>query len=174
MKLIVKDFGDRSVGLREKSWEVDVPFEKVDSDIQDLTVFRKDIEALYRNYADGRVVAEYDFELEYAAQMEKDLNQHNTEKARFPSFGEYLQNTAKEMKKLTRSNNHTESVMRLARFVDDKQAYEVLKAIQEKINKVGHINNEQIASRMKIMYSLLNQVKAKHGESAYRLLHGSM
>jgi len=59
MKLIVTDYGDSSVGISPQSWNVDVPFNKED---ENLEYFRTSILNLYGEFAEGRLSAVYDFE----------------------------------------------------------------------------------------------------------------
>lgn len=71
MKLYLTDKGDESVGIFPVTWEVDVPFEKPDPDIilldddfDDLEWFRQQQIDIYKEYCQGKLTAEYDFELE--------------------------------------------------------------------------------------------------------------
>ena len=71
IKLIVTDKGDPSVGINAQDWEVEFPLYIAcmapisDDDKEMLEDFREDIVNVYRNYCDGRCVAEYDFEMKY-------------------------------------------------------------------------------------------------------------
>jgi len=72
MKLIITDWGDPSVGIWAISYEINCPFEKPDSDVilldddfDDLGWFRQQQIDIYKEYAQGKLTAQYDFELEY-------------------------------------------------------------------------------------------------------------
>lgn len=62
--LIVWDQGDPSVGIYPQAWTVVAPFSRKDAmnDGELREGFRKEIEAVYKEYAEGRVMADYDFE----------------------------------------------------------------------------------------------------------------
>lgn len=61
MKLIIREYGDNSVGIRDAYYEVECPFEK-DVEEENLEFFRKNIEGIYREFCEGKIRAEYDFE----------------------------------------------------------------------------------------------------------------
>lgn len=63
MKLFVTDHGDPSVGLFSQTWEVDCPFNREDLDGEGLNLFKTDIKKLYKEFANGKVTAEYEFEV---------------------------------------------------------------------------------------------------------------
>jgi hypothetical protein len=60
MKLFITDFADPSVGLFQASYDVVCPFEK--EDVHALSFFKEEIKKIYSEFAEGKVVAEYDFE----------------------------------------------------------------------------------------------------------------
>jgi len=64
MKLIITDYGDPSVGIFSSTYEITCPFEKDDTDDGDLDIFRSDGLRLYEGFAQGKLVAEYDFEVQ--------------------------------------------------------------------------------------------------------------
>ena len=64
MKLIVTDKGDPSVGIYPMDWIIETPFnDDWKEETDQLEYFREVIKALYREFAEGRIEAEYDFEL---------------------------------------------------------------------------------------------------------------
>lgn len=78
MKLHVTDKGDPSVGIFDKSWEVECPLTKrCDSD--DLDFFREKIVAIYSEFAFGRVTATYDFEIDQNVKQSLEANQESSE-----------------------------------------------------------------------------------------------
>ena len=62
MKLIVKDCGDRSVGINDIYWDVDCPFDDKD-DKETLEFFRESIINLYAEFAEGRITADFEMML---------------------------------------------------------------------------------------------------------------
>lgn len=71
MKLHLCDQGDESVGIFPITWEVDCPFEKpdlsklfTDDDIADFEWFKQQQIDIYKEYAQGKLTAAYDFELQ--------------------------------------------------------------------------------------------------------------
>ena len=62
MKLIIKEFGDFSVGLSDRYLEIDCPFERVDVEESDIESFKTLILQIYREYEDGKMFAFYDDE----------------------------------------------------------------------------------------------------------------
>jgi len=65
----------------------------------------------------------------------------------------------------TQSNNHTESVLVLARFLDDKTAVDELTTIQQKADKLGFMEPVWMKQRYTILTNLLNKVTFKYGEA---------
>lgn len=63
VKALVTDQGDPSVGIFPFYWEVECPFYK-DADDKDKEWFRKAITDVYKEFADGRIVVEYDYEIQ--------------------------------------------------------------------------------------------------------------
>ena len=62
IKLIVTDNGDSSVGIYPQSWQLETPL--CDANDKDcLEYFREAISKLYTEFSEGRIRAEYDFEL---------------------------------------------------------------------------------------------------------------
>ena len=73
MKLIVQDKGDPSVGIFECSWEVECPFSQKDAEPETLEFFREEIRKLYQEFAEGRIVCEYDFEIKQGDEFENQI-----------------------------------------------------------------------------------------------------
>lgn len=73
-KLVITDHGDSSVGIFPCSWEIDVPIyipdykEMSNSNKEDLEFFRKGMIEVYKEFCDGRISAEFDYEFK---QMEE-------------------------------------------------------------------------------------------------------
>lgn len=61
---LITDRGDPSVGIMEKSWEIECPFYS-DADKEEVEHFRTKIKELYSEYSEGRIVVEFNFELKY-------------------------------------------------------------------------------------------------------------
>lgn len=69
IKALITDLGDSSVGIPTTSWEVECPFNKDSVDANDketLEWFRNKLKELYEDFAEGRLIVEYDFEMEYS------------------------------------------------------------------------------------------------------------
>lgn len=71
MKLYLCDQGDESVGIFPVTWEVGCPFEKpdlakpfTDDDIADFEWFRQQQIDIFKEYANGKLTAAYDFEIQ--------------------------------------------------------------------------------------------------------------
>lgn len=62
MKLIIKEYGDSSVGLPERYFIVECPFEKNEVEESDLIFFKAGILQSFMEYAEMRMEAFYDFE----------------------------------------------------------------------------------------------------------------
>jgi len=62
MKLYITDLGDPSVGIFAMTWILDCPFEYDKEDIENMEQFRIDQLKAYSEYAQGKLVASYDFE----------------------------------------------------------------------------------------------------------------
>jgi hypothetical protein len=50
------------VGIFPESWIVECPFVKEDIDNDGLELFRKEIADLYSEFADGKIIVDFDFE----------------------------------------------------------------------------------------------------------------
>ena len=70
MKMYLTEPGDPTVGIFPATFEVDCPFEQDTANPEDLELFKKDIEGLFRSY-DVPVKGMYDYELEQIAQQEQ-------------------------------------------------------------------------------------------------------
>jgi hypothetical protein len=64
MKLIIKEHGDSSVGIPEKYYEIDCPFERNEVLNADLYEFKQDIIIAFKPFAEIRMQAFYDFEMQ--------------------------------------------------------------------------------------------------------------
>ena len=75
MKLIIRDSGDRSVGIWSKDWVIEAPFDKsvfgMDEFEMNLEGFREDMIKVYEPYCECSCGASYDFELEAEAKYEE-------------------------------------------------------------------------------------------------------
>jgi hypothetical protein len=60
-QLFITDLGDPSVGIFTQTWIIDTPLSQTD-DYEDLNSFKEIMVGLYSDYADGKVIGEYDFE----------------------------------------------------------------------------------------------------------------
>ena len=79
MKLYINDEGDPSVGIFGVQWEVECPFEKSDTDQDEFEDFRKQIEAVYAPYCQGRMWSAYDFELQESDEVYTEFVDQPTE-----------------------------------------------------------------------------------------------
>lgn len=80
MKMQITDHGDPSVGLFGATFEIDVPFERVDADSEMLEGFRNEIAKIFSEYGDFKANPVYDFEDEemnkkYLEGINPDINQ---------------------------------------------------------------------------------------------------
>ena len=77
MKLIIRDNGDRSVGIWSKDWVIEAPFDKSVFDMDEFEMnveeFRKNMIKAYEPYCEGSCGADYDFELEAEAKYEEGM-----------------------------------------------------------------------------------------------------
>ena len=67
VKAIITDLGDSSVGIPQTYWEVECPFNTDSIDANDkktLEWFRNKLKELYEDFAEGRLMVEFDFEME--------------------------------------------------------------------------------------------------------------
>jgi len=62
MKLYIFDNGDTSVGILPTSFSIDVPFNRNEVDTETLEWFKGGQLDLYKEFAEGRLIAFYDFE----------------------------------------------------------------------------------------------------------------
>lgn len=62
MKLIVHEYGDWSVGIRDAYYSVECPFEREDVEPESLETFRSMILTVYAEFAEMGLSADYDFE----------------------------------------------------------------------------------------------------------------
>lgn len=71
-KLIVTDHADPSVGLLVRTFSVECPFDH-QSEQEELEFFRNAIIEAYKEFADGKVTAEYDFEYDAIVAHENEI-----------------------------------------------------------------------------------------------------
>jgi hypothetical protein len=67
MKLYLTDLADPSVGMSQRTWEIDCPFDVIEPYPEDIELgdwFKEQMINIYKEFADGKLLAEYDFELE--------------------------------------------------------------------------------------------------------------
>lgn len=69
MKLTIFDKGDESVGLFPTQWEVDCPFDEITAEENDLQFFKERAKDLYSDFAQGKLTAMYDFEIQKLEEM---------------------------------------------------------------------------------------------------------
>jgi hypothetical protein len=60
--LFITDHGDESVGIFSQSFIIETQFENCEDDKEELEWFRNAQIEIYKEYASGKVTAEYDFE----------------------------------------------------------------------------------------------------------------
>lgn len=63
MNLIITDHGDPMVGIFPQKWSVDCPLNKLD-EMEVLVFFKKEILKVYQEFSEGKLTADYDFEIE--------------------------------------------------------------------------------------------------------------
>ena len=63
-KVTIIDFADPSVGLMQRDYSVDVPFDLFDADTETREFFRTKIAELYGEFAEGKIVVYFQDELE--------------------------------------------------------------------------------------------------------------
>ena len=74
MKLHVIDCGDPSVGIFQQEFEVDCPFALDDgTNINEHYYFKQEIEKLFSEYAEGRLILKYDYEIEREEKLYEQL-----------------------------------------------------------------------------------------------------
>lgn len=63
--LYVTDHGDPSVGIFSRQWTIQSPFVRVDisGDKDVLDYFKNQMITAYNEFSDGKITAEYDFEI---------------------------------------------------------------------------------------------------------------
>lgn len=65
MKLFITDKGDPSVGIREITYQVDVPFDvdinTTEDQEDDLEYFKSCMLNVYKEFSQGKLIAEYNF-----------------------------------------------------------------------------------------------------------------
>jgi len=63
-KAIVIDYADPSVGLMQRDYSVDLPFDLFDGDTDTREFFRTKIAELYGEFAEGKIVVHFQDEIE--------------------------------------------------------------------------------------------------------------
>lgn len=75
--------------------------------------------------------------------------------------------------KLTDRNDHTGSVLELAKFLNDKKAIKVLQAVQQIHDAEGSMPSEISKYRSNILNDLMSKLKSKHGAEIAKQINGS-
>lgn len=60
MKLIIEDLGDPTVGIFSRTFIIECPFEFGNVEIDEMKIFKEDMVEIYKDYADGNIIAQYD------------------------------------------------------------------------------------------------------------------
>lgn len=64
MILVIKEAGDRSVGLKPHHYQIPCPFQKDEVEAEDLETFRLTMRITYQAFSETHVRADYDFEIQ--------------------------------------------------------------------------------------------------------------
>lgn len=72
MKLIIYDRGDKSVGIFSRQFEIECPFEKDETEKEELDFFKGEAVKLYSEF-DAASYALYDFEYEEMIRKENEM-----------------------------------------------------------------------------------------------------
>ena len=81
--------------------------------------------------------------------------------------------TIKEIKKLTANNQHTESIMKLAGFLNQEVAQKKLSLIQQLQTLEGSLDSNLDAYRTRIRNNLLSIVLRDYGKDVFQLVRSS-
>lgn len=81
--------------------------------------------------------------------------------------------TIKEIKKLTANNQHTESIMKLAGFLNQEVAQKKLSLIQQLQTLEGSLDSNLDAYRTCIRNNLLSIVLRDYGKNVFQLVRSS-
>ena len=66
MNLIITDQGDESVGIFSQTFKIETPFSENEDTREDIEWFRDRLIQAYAEFAQGRLLAMYDFEIKEA------------------------------------------------------------------------------------------------------------
>lgn len=80
---------------------------------------------------------------------------------------------SKKIKLDTEYNNHTEAVLKLAKFLKDKEAIESLNFIKKTSDKLGYMNDDLYGIRNSIYNLLMKKAKLKLSGIDYQEIHKS-
>lgn len=80
---------------------------------------------------------------------------------------------SKKIKLDTEYNNHTEAVLKLAKFLKDKEAIETLNFIKKTSDKLGYMNSDLYGIRNSIYNLLMKKAKLKLNGIDYQEIHKS-
>ena len=75
--------------------------------------------------------------------------------------------------KLTDRNDHTGSVLELAKFLNDKKAVKALQAVQQIHDAEGSMPSEIAKYRSNVLNDLMNKIKSKHGADIAKQINGA-
>ncbi len=84
-----------------------------------------------------------------------------------------LNKLIKKIARLTDINNHNESVLTLAKHLNDTNAIEAMEAIMVKHKRAGGMESEWIDERVKIRKGLMNRVTFLYGEEINKKINGA-
>ena len=87
---------------------------------------------------------------------------------------ENVDSVAREMAKLTDNNAHSEALMKLAQFLNDKAASKQLTDIDKKHNQQGHLSMDLKTKRDKIYKSLIAKAKKELSPSDYKKIYSAL
>lgn len=89
----------------------------------------------------------------------------------FLNEAESIDKVQKRIAKLTDINNHTESVIELARWLKDKKAEKMLQGFIDKQTQAGYMPDDLIKKRNNMLNGLLAMAKSKLDADTYKRLH---
>lgn len=73
--------------------------------------------------------------------------------------------------RLTQNNDHNESVMELAKFLNEQDAIDKMESIIKRHERLGHMPYELIQERMRIMGELMKKVELTYGYEIKKKLY---
>ena len=80
---------------------------------------------------------------------------------------------SKKIQKLTDINYHSEAVLQLAKFLNDKKNVILINNVIKMADSYGYMPSELISIRNQILNNLLSSLKNKYGEIDYKLIYHS-